>query len=251
MQGILHSLQIGTLSTWLSLTTFGTVGVVVHPWHASGPAPLPAAEETEITPNDFLLEAPTGPAGDNLTAAPTETLPLETEIPEPIPAPPELAPLAELTPLPEIPDLPPSPPPISAVREAHEAPRSSNPSTSASTPRPSATRNTGARSSSSNSSSATTGSGHGGNSAATTASRLAAGRMPAPAYPASAKRAGQTGTVVVEFTIGTDGRVISAYAKSPSPHAALNEAAVRTVRRWKFPPGGVLKTQRPIIFQLR
>lgn len=75
--------------------------------------------------------------------------------------------------------------------------------------------------------------------------------MPAPAYPFSAKRAGQTGTVVVEFTIGTDGRVISAYAKSASPWPALNEAAVSAVRRWKFPPGGVMKTQRPIVFQLR
>jgi protein TonB len=75
--------------------------------------------------------------------------------------------------------------------------------------------------------------------------------MPAPPYPTSARRNNQTGTVVVEFTIGTDGRVISAYAKSPSPHASLNEAAVSAVRRWKFPPGSVLKTQRPITFQLR
>jgi protein TonB len=82
-------------------------------------------------------------------------------------------------------------------------------------------------------------------------SRLAAGRMPAPAYPSEARRKGQTGTVLIEFTVDASGRVISAYAKSPSPWPLLNEEAVRTVRRWKFPPGGVMKLQRPIIFQLR
>lgn len=75
--------------------------------------------------------------------------------------------------------------------------------------------------------------------------------MPAPAYPSEARRKGQTGTVVVEFTIDTTGRVISAFAKSPSPWPLLNEEAVRTVRRWRFPPGPVTKLQRPIVFQLR
>lgn len=81
--------------------------------------------------------------------------------------------------------------------------------------------------------------------------RLAAGRMSAPSYPPEARRKGQTGTVVVEFTVDSSGRVISAYAKQPSPWPLLNNEAVRTVRRWKFPPGGVMKLQRPIVFQLR
>lgn len=81
--------------------------------------------------------------------------------------------------------------------------------------------------------------------------RLAAGRMSAPSYPSEARRKGQTGTVVVEFTVDSKGRVISAYAKKPSPWPLLNNEAVRTVRRWKFPPGGVMKLQRPIVFQLR
>jgi TonB family protein len=62
---------------------------------------------------------------------------------------------------------------------------------------------------------------------------------------------GQTGTLVVEFTVDATGRVISAYAKSPSPWALLNQEAVRTVRGWKFPPGAVMTLQRPIVFQLR
>ena len=81
--------------------------------------------------------------------------------------------------------------------------------------------------------------------------RLAAGRMPAPTYPAAARRGGQTGTVVVEFTVDTSGRVIAAHASKPSPWPLLNDEAVRTVRRWKFPPGEVMKLQRPIVFQLR
>ncbi len=81
--------------------------------------------------------------------------------------------------------------------------------------------------------------------------RLAAGRMPPPSYPSEARRKGQKGTVVIEVVVDTHGRVISAYAKSPSPWPLLNDEAVRTVRRWKFPPGGVMKLQRPIVFQIR
>jgi protein TonB len=75
--------------------------------------------------------------------------------------------------------------------------------------------------------------------------------MPAPSYPAECRRKGQTGTVVVEFTVDSSGRVIAAHAKSESPWPLLNHEAVRTVRRWKFPPGGIMKLQRPIVFQLR
>ena len=75
--------------------------------------------------------------------------------------------------------------------------------------------------------------------------------MPAPSYPSSSKRKGETGSVTVGFTIGTNGRVIAASVISPSPYPALNEAAVRAVRKWKFPPGGVLKTQRRLDFVLK
>ncbi|MEY4570486.1 MAG: hypothetical protein RLZZ398_1925, partial [Verrucomicrobiota bacterium] len=46
-------------------------------------------------------------------------------------------------------------------------------------------------------------------------------------------------------------RVISAYPKSSSGWPLLDAEAVRTVRRWTFPAGGVMKLQRPIVFQLR
>ncbi|NJM38925.1 MAG: energy transducer TonB [Akkermansiaceae bacterium] len=82
------------------------------------------------------------------------------------------------------------------------------------------------------------------------AKRLAGGRMPAPSYPSEAKRKGQSGTIVVEFVVGENGSVISAYAKSPSPWPILNQQAVSCVRRWKFPPGKVTKYVRPIVFRL-
>ena len=75
--------------------------------------------------------------------------------------------------------------------------------------------------------------------------------MPPPSYPPLARRSGQAGTVMVEFTVDTVGRVIAAHAKSSSGWELLDSEAVRTVLRWSFPPGGVMKLQRPIVFQLR
>lgn len=238
-QAFLHSLNIGTLSAWLSVAGFGTVGVIIHPWQPE-PSPPSESEETQIIPNEFDLgDAPFTPeTGDPQPV----TEPAADSVPDALPAPPELPPLAESEPLPEIPDLP-AP---AAENRTRETPARAS---SATSPRPSKpSRPAGgkpASSTSGSSSSAASG------SAMSNASRLAAGRMPAPSYPSAARRGGQTGTVVVEFTVDTTGKVISAYAKSPSPWPLLNEEAVRTVRRWKFPPGGVMKLQRPIVFQLR
>ncbi|RPJ32402.1 MAG: energy transducer TonB [Verrucomicrobiaceae bacterium] len=237
MQSVFHSLNIGTLAAWLSVAGFGTVGVVVPHWHPS-PA-LPAVAETTVFDQDFMLGDP-GPTTSGAAVAESATV----EQAESLPAPPELQPIAELAPLPEIPAMP--------VRAAatHEAPAIRE-STARRTTRSGAvgqTRSTtvsSARSGSGGSSGVSTASGM------SSADRLAAGRMPAPVYPAECRRKGQTGTVVVEFTVDSSGRVISAHAKSPSPWPLLNNEAVRTVRCWKFPPGGIMKLQRPIVFQLR
>ncbi|MEI8037882.1 MAG: energy transducer TonB, partial [Verrucomicrobiota bacterium] len=93
--------------------------------------------------------------------------------------------------------------------------------------------------------------GGGDSSAQAKAGRLAAGHMPPPVYPAEARRRGQTGTLLVEFTVDAAGRVIAASAVTPSPWPLLNQEAVSAVRRWTFPPGSVMKLQRPIVFQLR
>ncbi len=77
------------------------------------------------------------------------------------------------------------------------------------------------------------------------------GDQPAPEYPFAAKRAHQTGVVVIRLSVGTDGRVLTAEVSEPSPWRLLNEEAVRTVqRRWRFRPGAVRDYTVPIEFQL-
>lgn len=236
MNPLLHALNTGTLAAWLSVVVAGVTGFFLpdRVYHLINPA-------DEIT--TVIWKEPEIML-DPEDEAPTETPPEEMPATEPetLPAPPELPELADMEPLPDIPDLPPPPEPV-----ARAVPQETKPSPSAIRvpARPATTRAAATADRAAAPAAGTPGSG------ASAASRLAAGRMPAPAYPSEARRKGQTGTVVVEFTIDTTGRVISAFAKSPSPWPLLNEEAVRTVRRWRFPPGPVTKLQRPIVFQLR
>jgi TonB family protein len=241
MHGLFHTLNISTLATWISVAGFGGVAVLA-PEKQSLPI-LAKPLETQLIQEDFTLgeQNPVeNPAG--APSAPEQTGPAEI-----LPAPPELPELTETAPLPEIPELPvpaiapPAPtrtatPVIAARRNPEIRPqtgsaRTGTGSSSASGPRASASG--------------------GGTGTLSESSRLAAGRMPPPSYPAEAKRKNQTGTVVVEFTVDSNGRVISAYAKSSSSWPLLDSEALRTVRRWKFPAGPVMKLQRPIVFQLR
>lgn len=227
MTPLLHSLQIATLATWLSVAGFGTMGLVIHSENPEREMPAPL--ETRLLAEDFTLGDVSSPETGDSSSEPGPPAVAET-----LPAPPEMPELAEFEPLPEVP----SPPPAPAIRKSQPAPRpSSRPNSTARTPKKTTT-----------SKPASSG---GSSSGMSDSARLAAGRMSAPSYPPEARRKGQTGTVVVEFTVDSSGRVISAYAKQPSPWPLLNNEAVRTVRRWKFPPGGVMKLQRPIVFQLR
>ena len=242
MDSLQHTLQIGTLATWLSVVGFGTVAVVL-PGHAVTESPRHQEFETQWIPQDITL------GGEMSPAAPDEPPPAASEADpeESLPAPPDMPDDAqELEPLPEVPDPPPP-----ATAESPPAPRPTPaPISVRHTPHPTAGNHTptaGARSSA-----AGTGQAGGGSGGMSNGARIAAGSMPSPIYPAEARRLGQTGTLVVEFTVDGTGQVISAYAVSPSPWPLLNQEAVRTVRRWRFPPGGgVMKLQRPIVFQLR
>jgi periplasmic protein TonB len=60
-------------------------------------------------------------------------------------------------------------------------------------------------------------------------------RYVAPEYPEQARRAGWTGTAVVELTIGRRGRVDAMELVESSGYAPLDEAAMRAVRLWRFP----------------
>lgn len=234
MHGLLHTLNIGTLATWISVAGFGGVAVFA-PEKQTKPIPE-KPPETQLIQEEFTL----GEQNPVESPASTPSVPDRSEPAEILPIPPELPELAESAPLPEIPDLPvstspvPAAPPVSSARRNPEVrPQSGTARTGAS--RPSAS---GPRASAS-----------GGTMSES--SRLAAGRMPPPSYPAEAKRKNQTGTVLVEFTVDSNGSVISAYAKSSSSWPLLDSEALRTVRRWKFPAGPVIKLQRPIVFQLR
>lgn len=78
------------------------------------------------------------------------------------------------------------------------------------------------------------------------------GTQPAPRYPDTARRAGQEGTVIIRFSVGTDGRVLAAEPSAPSPWGALNREALRVVReQWRFKPGPTRLCEVAIRFELK
>lgn len=242
MTSLVHVLNTGTLAAWLSVVGFGTVGVLCPEWGL--PIATKSAEErvTEFVPPEIQLGAGSPEASEPSVkpADPSVAADPALEAPE-IPPMPEIAVAA---PLPEIPEMP-----VAVDSSATgEMPPASKPANS---PR-SGVKLSGRVKQPKGGGGPSSASGGGAVGAGMSdGERLAAGHMPSPVYPAAARSAGQTGTVVVAFTVDGSGRVIAAHALKPSPWPLLNEEAVRTVRRWKFPPGGIMKLQRPIVFQLR
>ncbi|HYM85115.1 MAG TPA: energy transducer TonB [Pseudoxanthomonas sp.] len=59
---------------------------------------------------------------------------------------------------------------------------------------------------------------------------------PSPRYPPEALRAGTSGEVLVELTIGTDGSVTNARVVRATPPRVFDREALNAVRRWKFEP---------------
>jgi protein TonB len=213
MTSFIHALNIGTLATWLSVAGFGAVGVMAPSWRS----------EPKVTP---LVQAQSGEDTFTLGEASLAEAAVESSPSEAMDTPPPQSPLVtESAPLPDVPSLQAAvahaSPATQLDRLARAVGKGPNPQVAA------ASRE------------------------ASNAARYAAGRMPKPTYPAQAKRAGQAGTVVIEFSVDTSGGVIIAYAKSSSGWPLLDAEAVRAVRRWTFPAGGAMKLQRPIVFQLR
>lgn len=60
---------------------------------------------------------------------------------------------------------------------------------------------------------------------------------PAPVYPRMSRRLGEQGTVVVRVLINTEGRAEQAEIRTSSGYARLDEAALDTVKRWRYVPG--------------
>ena len=228
-------LNIGTLATWLSVAGFGSVAVIVPNRQVVSDA-VPGIAESRLMPLDFTLGGESSPAAVEPAAESGASSPPEAA--ETLPAPPAMPDPTEWPALPSVPEPPTSP---QSIRETTPAPRPVAHADS----RERSPRRVAGQAATSAATMGTPGTGM------SNAARLAAGSMPPPSYPAEARRQGQTGTLLVEFTVDASGRVIAAYAISPSPWPLLNLEAVSTVRSWRFPPGPVMKLQRPIVFQLR
>jgi len=79
---------------------------------------------------------------------------------------------------------------------------------------------------------------------------------PAPVYPDDARRHREEGVVLLDVTVGEDGRVESLELATGSGYSLLDQSAMKTVREWRFKPatvGGVHLRSRveiPIRFRL-
>ncbi|WP_206861944.1 energy transducer TonB [Lysobacter changpingensis] len=71
--------------------------------------------------------------------------------------------------------------------------------------------------------------------------------MPPPRYPPEALRAGTSGEVQVEFTVGTDGSVTAARVVRSNPARIFDREAVNAVRKWRFQPVDAPVTTRRTI----
>ena len=60
---------------------------------------------------------------------------------------------------------------------------------------------------------------------------------PPPAYPRMSRRMGEQGTVIVRVFISVDGRAEQAEIRIASGYPRLDEAALETVKRWRYVPG--------------
>ena len=85
--------------------------------------------------------------------------------------------------------------------------------------------------------------------AAPSASDLRPISMPAPKFPTEALRAGTSGSVLVEYTVGTDGTVTAARVVKATPARVFDREAVNAVRKWRFQPvSAPVTTRREISF---
>ena len=55
-----------------------------------------------------------------------------------------------------------------------------------------------------------------------------------PVYPAAARRAGQSGTVLLNIVVGPNGSATEVNVERSSGFMALDDAAVAAVRKWRF-----------------
>jgi protein TonB len=234
----LYSLQIITLTIWVSCLIGAAVGFgFKQEWvmtFAKKPQTLALETRIELSTDDR-------PKTETATDLPAENINTETSTSPP----PTMPVLAEMTPLPDIPEIPEAPVPVitkNATKVASEPVKKMTNSAPTTQNKPTTAKP----------SSAAAASDKPPGSATTLSFGSGAGRQPAPVYPLQSRRSNQQGTVTVEFIVGTDGKVLSAWVKRACAFEALNNAAVSTIRsRWKFPAGAARRYQIPIVFRLQ
>ncbi|MBK7473497.1 MAG: energy transducer TonB [Betaproteobacteria bacterium] len=59
---------------------------------------------------------------------------------------------------------------------------------------------------------------------------------PAPAYPSLARRMGEQGKVLLRVRVNAGGQAEDVQVKTGSGHPRLDEAALSTVKQWRFVP---------------
>lgn len=58
-----------------------------------------------------------------------------------------------------------------------------------------------------------------------------------PVYPPEAARAGTTGYVELEYSVGPDGKVTDVSVVDAKPGRTFVQAAIKAVKQWEFAPG--------------
>ncbi|MCC4632691.1 energy transducer TonB [Xanthomonas dyei] len=72
---------------------------------------------------------------------------------------------------------------------------------------------------------------------------------PAPRYPPEALRAGTSGEVLVELTVGTDGSITASRVLRATPPRVFDREALNAVKRWRFEPvAAPVTTRRTLSF---
>ncbi|PPU43368.1 energy transducer TonB [Xanthomonas arboricola] len=72
---------------------------------------------------------------------------------------------------------------------------------------------------------------------------------PAPRYPPEALRAGTSGEVLVEITVGTDGSITASRVLRATPPRVFDREALNAVKRWRFEPvAAPVTTRRTLSF---
>ena len=77
--------------------------------------------------------------------------------------------------------------------------------------------------------------------------------QPKPRYPMSARRRGQEGTVIFQLSLSNNGHVTNAIMLESSGSSAIDRAALKTIKTWKFPASAfnsLATFQQKIVFRL-